>query len=184
MHRFRELHPEIDLHLHASDDVVDLMSDRVDIAIRYGSGPYANLAAEIMFADRFAPVAHPDLGITTAADLKTATLNHFQWKKVHPLNPTWERWFAEAKLPWTSSARQLRFSEEGHAIQATVAGQGVALLSLPLVESEIAAGRLVQPFGPILASHTYHLVMRGDRPPDSRVAAVADWLRSEARPSS
>jgi LysR family glycine cleavage system transcriptional activator len=136
-----------------------------------------------MFADRFAPVAHPDLGIASAADLKNVTLIHFQWRKVDPLNPTWERWFAEAKLPWIPSARQLRFSEEGHAIQATVAGQGVALLSLALVESEIAAGRLVQPFGPTIASHTYHLVTRGDRPPDPRVNAVADWLRSEARPS-
>jgi LysR family glycine cleavage system transcriptional activator len=184
MHRFHELHPQIDLHLHASDEVVDLVDDRVDVAIRYGRAPYANVSAEIMFADRFAPVVHPDLGVTTSADLNAVTLIHFQWKKAHPLNPTWERWFAEAKLPPPSSAGQLRFSEEGHAIQAAVAGQGIALLSLPLVEREIAAGRLVQPFGPTIASHTYHLLMRDDRSAHPRVTAVADWLRLEARTMS
>ncbi len=180
MHRFHGLHPDIDLHLHASDEVVDLLDDRVDIAIRYGSGPYANVSSEVMFADRFAPVVHPSLGITAPPDLHRVTLIHFQWKKAHALNPTWERWFAEAKLPSMASAAQLRFSDEGHAIQATVAAQGIALLSLPLVEREIAAGRLVQPFGPTLEGHTYHLVMRADRQPDRQVSAVADWLRAEA----
>ena len=181
MHRFQELQPQIDLHLQASDELVDLVEDRVDIAIRYGSGPYANVSAEMMFADSFAPVAHPSLGVTTPADLDRLTLIHFQWKKAHPLNPIWERWFAEAKLPWTAPAGQLRFSDEGHAIQATLAGQGIALLSLPLVERDIAAGRLVQPFGPTLSGHTYHLVMRSDRSPTPTVSAVADWLRAEAR---
>ncbi|HEY0686611.1 MAG TPA: transcriptional regulator GcvA [Steroidobacter sp.] len=183
MQRFYGLHPEIDLHLHASDEVVDLVDDRVDIAIRYGSGPYANVSAEVLFADRFAPVVHPRLNVTTPADLNTVTLIHFQWKKAHPLNPTWERWFAEAKQRWSASAAQVRFSDEGHAIQAAVAGQGIALLSLPLVEREIAAGHLIQPFGPIVGGHTYHLVMRADRAPSPRVSAVADWLRAEARSS-
>lgn len=183
MRRFHELHPDIDLHLQASDEVVDLVAAGVDIAIRYGSGPYASVCAEILFADRFAPVAHPTLGITSAADLDKVTLIHFQWKKAQPLNPTWERWFAEARLPPLASAGQVHFSDEGHAIQAAVAGQGIALLSLALVEHEIAAGRLVQPFGPTIPGHTYHLVTRSDRAPGPHVNAVADWLRSEARSS-
>lgn len=183
MHRFHALHPQIDLHLQASDQVVDLVEANVDIAIRYGTGPYADVTAEILFADRFAPVAHPNLGVSSPADLHKVTLIHFQWKKAHPLNPTWERWFAEAKLPGVSAAGQLRFSDEGHAIQAALAAQGVALLSLVLVEHELASGRLVQPFGPTVAGHTYHLVTRSDRAPTSPVLAVADWLRAEARSS-
>ena len=181
MDRFHELHPELDLQLQASDEVLDLVEDRIDIAIRYGSGSYADLSTEIMFADRFAPVAHPKLGIDAPSDLDAVTLIHFHWKKAHPDNPTWDRWFAEAQLPPTTGARHLRFSDEGHAIQAAVAGQGIALLSLALVEPEIASGRLVQPFGPTIAGHAYHLVMRSDRRASPRVNAVAEWLRSEAR---
>ena len=54
---FRELYPDIDLRLQASDEVVDLDACGVDIAIRYGRGPYPGLVAKPMFADEFAPLA-------------------------------------------------------------------------------------------------------------------------------
>ena len=44
----------------------------------------------------------------------------------------------------------LRFSDEAHAIQATVAGAGIALHSLLLVSDELAQGTLEVPFGPEL----------------------------------
>lgn len=115
---FRRLHPGIDLHLHASDDAVDLAAGEIDIAIRYGQGPYPGLLAEAMFADQFAPLAHPGLGVRFPADLTRLPLVQFQWRRPHLRNPTWENWFAQAGLPWTSSLGQLSFSDEGHAIQA------------------------------------------------------------------
>jgi LysR family glycine cleavage system transcriptional activator len=89
-------------------------------------------------------------------------------------------WFARTERAWKPSRGQLRYSDEGHAIQAAVAGQGVALLSLALVAEEIAAGYLVQPFGPAIPGYTYHLAMRADPPPGPAALAVADWLRREA----
>lgn len=115
--------------------------------------------------------------------LDALALIHFHWKRRDPLNPTWERWFECAGLSWTSSHGQLRFSDEGHAIQAAVAGQGIALLSLALVADELAAGQLVQPFGPTIPGHTYHLVVRAEPPPGGSMRAAADWLRSEVQVS-
>lgn len=177
---FHRLHPGIDLQLHASDDAVDLAGSGVDIAIRYGRGPYPDLVAEAMFTDWFAPVANPSLGIATPADLDKTPLIHFEWRRPLPINPTWQAWFAQAGLPAAEPPAQLRFSDEGHAIQAAVAGQGVALLSLALVREELAAGRLVQPFGPSIAGHTYHLVMPEGGARDPATAAAAAWLRGEA----
>jgi LysR family glycine cleavage system transcriptional activator len=178
--RFHALHPDIDLQLHASDETVDLDTHGVDVAVRYGSGSYPGLTAEVMFADVYAPVANPILGVTSTAALQTLPLIHFDWKKSIPANPTWERWFAQTGLQWHPSRGQLRYSDEGHAIQAAVAGQGIALLSLALVAEDIAAGYLTQPFGPAIAGHTYHLVMRADPPPGAAARAVADWLRRES----
>lgn len=177
---FRARHPGIDLQLHASDVTVDLRSTAVDIAIRYGSGPYPGLLTEPMLVDRFAPVANPKLGVLATDDLARVPLIHFDWRRAHPKNPTWERWFAEASLSWPSPAGQLRFSDEGHAIQAAVAGHGIALASLALVAQELAAGHLVQPFGPVIAGYTYHLAMHADRQPAASVRAVAQWLRQQA----
>lgn len=179
--RFSERHPGIDLLLHASDATVDVAGAAVDIAIRYGRGPYAGAHAEAMFSDRFAPLASPDLGPLTPADLARTPLIEFRWLNPDPLNPTWEQWHAAAGLPWRRGPGQLRFSDEGHAIQAALAGQGVALLSLALVADDLAAGRLVQPFGPEIAGHTYHLVTSAGRRQEAQVQAALAWLRDEMR---
>ncbi|MGB3434556.1 LysR substrate-binding domain-containing protein [Achromobacter sp.] len=177
---FRSQHPGIDLQLQASDDVVDLRSAAVDIAIRYGRGPYPGLVAQPLFTDRFAPVANPRLGVSSPDDLAGVPLIRFNWKWSHPDNPTWERWFDVAQRSLPRQASELRFSDEGHAIQAAVAGHGVALVSLPLIAEELAAGHLVQPFGPEIAGHTYHLAMHAGRPPSAPVQAVAHWLSAQA----
>jgi LysR family glycine cleavage system transcriptional activator len=135
-----------------------------------------------MFADVYAPVVNPILGVRSVADLASVPLIHFDWKKTSAANPTWDAWFAHTGLEWHPARGQLRYSDEGHAIQAAVAGQGVALLSLALVAEEIAAGYLVQPFGPAIPGYTYHLAMRAEPPPGAAALAVADWLRRESEP--
>jgi len=177
---FRDEYPDIDLQLHASDVVVNLASHGFDIAVRYGKGPYSGSRVETLFTDSYAPVFNPMLQIASPADLATYPLIHFDWGKELPNTPTWERWYFEAGLVRPASQAEFRYSDESHAIQAAVAGQGVALLSRPLVADEIAAGRLVQPFGPAISGYTYHLVSRAHDDPTDAVIAVMDWLRRSA----
>lgn len=173
---FQRLHPDIDLQLQASDEVGDLSRNGVDLAIRYGRGPYPGFAAEVLFADTFAPVANPLLNVTAPDALGSVPLIAFQWRRPHPANPTWERWFEAAGLR-APPGPALVFSDESHAIQSAVAGQGIALVSLALVADELAAGRLVQPFDPTLPGHVHHLLMQTD---DPATQAAAAWLRAEA----
>jgi LysR family glycine cleavage system transcriptional activator len=156
-----------------------LGAEQADLAIRYGRGPYPGMEVEALFTDRFAPVASPALGVDGPADLAAFPLIDFKWSRQHPLNPTWKNWFAAAGLPWLAPRGQLRFSDEGHAIQAALAGQGIALLSLDLLADELAAGRLVQPFGPVIPGHTYHLVRSAGHAPSHHVEAALAWLRSQ-----
>lgn len=178
--RFQAAHSGIDLRLHASDDTVELRDGTVDLAIRYGRGPYPGLAARPLLADRFAPVAHPSLGLSDPRDLRRHALIHFEWQHPFPGQPDWRRWFAAAGLePPAEELPALRFTDESHAIQAAVAGQGVALLSLVLVAPQLSAGSLVQPFGPNLPGRTYHLLQAPGPAPRPAVEAVADWLADE-----
>jgi LysR family glycine cleavage system transcriptional activator len=112
--------------------------------------------------------------------LARVPLIRFDWKRPQPDNPTWERWFKVAQRAEPPQASGLRFSDEGHAIQAAVAGHGIALVSLALVTDELQAGHLVQPFGPAIDGHTYHLATYADRPRSAPVQAVAQWLRAQA----
>lgn len=179
MGAFRQALADIDLQLQASDETVNLRSTTVDIAIRYGRGPYPGLIVEPLFTDQFAPVANPRLGVRTVEDLARWPLIYFDWRRPHAHNPTWKRWFAQARRVEGSPAGALRFSDEGHAIQAAVAGEGIALVSLALVAEELASGRLHQPFGPSIEGHTYHLAVCDERALTPSAQAVMDWLKAQ-----
>lgn len=175
---FRVRHPRIDLQFQASDDVVDLDKAGVDIAIRYGVGPYPGFDVVPLFADRFAPLFNPMLKVEELSDLVQRPLIDFRWRRQHPDNPTWARWFAAAGLSEPDAPPLLRFSDESHAIQAAVAGQGIVLASLALVKDELAAGQLARADGPSIEGFRHHLLTRKGEG-SAAVGAVADWLLSE-----
>lgn len=176
---FRAAHPDIDLQLRASDDVLESAS--IDLSVRYGRGRYPGFAVQQLFADAFAPVANPLLRASSAADLKRLPRIEFEWRRQHADNPTWSAWCAAAAVELDGPA-QLRFSEESHAIQAAVAGQGVALLSVSLVADELSAGRLVEPFGPRIPGYGFYVLTRPGAA--DAVSTTARWLAVEARKSS
>lgn len=178
---FRNLYPDINLRLLASDDVLDLWGGAADIAIRYGGDVYANCRTDPMFREAFAPVCSPRLAVRVPAELAGHSLIHSEWRHVDERAPLWSRWFAEAKLPYPHAGGHILFSDEAHAIQAAVAGQGVALSSMTFVTDEIAAGLLTIPFGPALQGHEFRIVTRNGSDGDRNVAAVREWLADEAR---
>jgi LysR family transcriptional regulator, glycine cleavage system transcriptional activator len=177
---FRLLNPEWTLRLHASNDPVDLEGDEADAAIRYGSGSYGALAAEPLLSDCFAPVCNPALEIRTVDDLKKAPLIHFDWGPAmrDATPPGWRRWAELAGLKPSDVQPGLSFTDEIHAIQATVAGQGVGLLSLALVAEELAAGTLIQPFGPVLGGYTYSLVYPHHAAGSPGIDALRSWIQT------
>jgi LysR family glycine cleavage system transcriptional activator len=177
---FRALHPGWDLRLHASDDAVDLQAGEADAAIRYGLGPYPGLVAVPLLTDSFAPVCSPHAGLREAKDLPGATLIHFEWG-VTPTKasvPTWRLWAERAGIRLDAEAG-ITFNDESSAIQAAIAGQGMALLSLALVAAEIASGALIQPFGPVLEGLRYDLVYPSGAETRPPVAVLRDWVMTE-----
>lgn len=173
----RAAHPAIELRLHASEDTVRLGAGGVDAAVRYGRGGYAGLREELLLRDRFAPVCSPALGVRRPQDLAANTLLHFAWHRPAKDAPTWPLWFRHAGLRGATAAPGITFSDEHHAIQAAIAGQGVALLSLTLVADELARGVLVQPFGPTLPGFGYYFVHAADADSHPELAALRTWLR-------
>lgn len=180
---FRKAHPDLDLRVHASDEPVSLHGRDIDAAIRYGRGPYPGLSVLPLAADRFAPVCSHALGLRRRADLHRWPLLHFEWRHRRRGNPTWRRWLEQAGVRGVDAESGVVFSDESHAIQAAVAGQGVALLSLLLVAPDLESGALVQPFGPELEGYRYHLVHAPDSPRRDELQALGAWLQAEMTPA-
>jgi LysR family glycine cleavage system transcriptional activator len=176
--RFAASHPDIALHLHTSDEPVDLQGGAAQLAIRYGPGSYPGLNCVPLLPSRFAPVCAPSLDVRGFGQLAQVPLIGFEWFRREAATPDWPLWFERAgcaPLP-----RQLHFSDEVHAIQAAIAGQGVALINLALVADELRTGLLRQPFGPELAGHPFHLAWAKARDGDPGMAEVRAWLQLEA----
>jgi LysR family glycine cleavage system transcriptional activator len=178
---FQKQWPQFALRLDASDDAVDLSSGAADIAVRYGAGPFAGLMSEVLCQDRFGVVCSPALGLRDPGDLTAARLIHSEWRR-RDMQPDWRRWQALAQVPGLNVDSGLHITDESHAIQAAVAGQGAVITSLFLVEDELSRGVLVHPFGPVIEGHCYHLVATEQNMASADVRAVRQWLKAVASP--
>ncbi|WP_426305943.1 LysR substrate-binding domain-containing protein [Acidovorax facilis] len=178
---FQAEHPEIDLHLHASNQPVDLNTGSADLAIRYGQGAGQGTSSRLFLEDCFAPVASPAQAKAVGSDPSHWPLIHFDWHRPLPVELTWAAWAAKAGRSPADVMAGVRYSEESHAIQAAVAGQGVALLSLLLVEEELRLDLLNVVAGPELKGMAYHILKPGLRQVSDAVSTVEDWLIRVAR---
>ncbi|UTY58472.1 LysR substrate-binding domain-containing protein [Massilia sp. erpn] len=178
---FQQAHPQIDLHVQATGQPVDLLGGAADLAVRGGSGHYPGLDAAWLMSAGFAPVASTRLKLRRPADLLRQNLIHFDWQRGFRGALTWARWAQAAGMTQLDTGSGVRYTDESHAIQAAVAGQGVALISLALVRDEMAMGLLQAPFGPVLDNFAYYLVHPSGREPAPAVAAVAAWLQAQAQ---
>lgn len=177
---FRARFPGINLRFLASDNVIDFRTGAASLAVRYGGGVYPGCRSQLLFRGLFAPVCSPRLPVRDPADLAAHPLIHSEWRNGDANAPFWPRWYTEAGLEYRRNGSDFVFTDETHAIQAAVAGQGVALTSLALVTEELAGGALVVPFGPTLMGEGFHLVIPNGKAEDEHVSAVRDWLVDEA----
>ncbi|TFH86877.1 LysR family transcriptional regulator [Billgrantia azerbaijanica] len=172
----RESHPEIDLRIHASHEPVALDGVTADLAIRYGEGQWPGLVAEKLFDNTFIPACSPHLKLTDPSELPGHPLIHFRPQDVSVTPADWAGWQKRARVPGLDVGAGLVFSDETHAISAAIGGQGVALMSRPLIADELAEGRLVQPFGPELEGKPFYLVYPESQRDAPTIRAIRDWV--------
>lgn len=178
---FQRTHPDIELRLQTSNDVVDLRKQTVDLAIRYGRSNYPGLAVCKLMSDVFMPVCSPRLlkgkhSIQKPEDLVHHPLLHFEWIHFGTDAPDWKNWFKVAGLDTMNPGDGLTFNEESLAIQAAIAGQGVALCSSIHVADDVALGFLVQPVDVSLAGFNYSAVYLENHPKEALILKFVDWL--------
>ncbi len=135
--------PGMRVQIETATHPIDLRHDRhVDVALRYGSGPYPGLFALPLVEEAFSAYAAPGR-IDNDARLSGATLLETDWQQPVLGDVNWPSWFARAQLEIDDIARIVRFDEEHFVLQAAIAGQGVALASSVLASDMVARGLLV-----------------------------------------
>lgn len=184
--RFHVMHPDIELQLETSGKLVDFKSERIDVGIRFGAGQWPGMNAAYLIKDDYFPVCSPSLisqarPLGTPDDLRHHTLIHDISAESDAKFPSWNSWLELAGYSGLQPARSVRINDSSGVLQAVLNGAGVALGRTCLVRDDLAAGRLVQPFGPHQSTDmAYYIVTLMGRAPSRGADTFAQWLQEEA----
>lgn len=175
--RFKAEHPSIRITLDTSQRHVDFLRDNVDLAIRMGQGDWPDAEALHLVTEELIPVCAPSL-----AD----RLGDFQGLREQPLihvsstGTDWAFWCRARGVEGLDLEGGLRFDTIQYALNAAIAGLGVALGRRPLIEADLAAGDLVEVLGPAVPAPTaYWLVCAPTALNRPEVRAFRAWIRKE-----
>ena len=173
---FERIHPGIELQVEATLRYADFERDPVDVAIRFGTGPWDDLHSEPIVDLTYFPVCSPTLGgespLREPGDLRSHTIIH-----VSQTPDAWSEWLRQAGVAGLQPKRSVTYDHLSIALSAAESGHGVALSSDFLCSQRLATGRLLAPFRVRARSaSTYHLVCRPEGLEDPRIVALRDWL--------
>ncbi len=179
---YYECHPHAVVKISATMQITDFKAEDVDLAIRYGAGNYEGLHVEELLRETVFPVCSPALlqGKDSVCDILHHTLIHDESSVSDESMPTWPMWLKAAGIQTPECVPALHFNTHALAIEAAVAGRGVALARSAIAEEDMKAGRLVKPFGkatPVNFAH--YIVCPEDKLKNERVQEFICWLKRE-----
>lgn len=162
--------PGIEIRTIATVSITDFDRDQVDIAVRETSPPFpANQEAKLLFNQDWILVGNPHLLNGLPRPLKPEII-----QKLPLLHDSYQHWNVylntEARLPGP------RFNQISLALDAALAGQGLAIASRSFVRSDLLAGRLIEAGQAGYETDTgYYLVRKKKRQPSRTIDAVWCW---------
>lgn len=156
LQRFTSLYPAMELRLVSAYRTLDLVAENIDVAIRYlDHNQVANgkvlaemagqLRVEYLLGADLVPVLSPALfpagQMREPAMLRETTLLH-----ISSALEDWGLWLAAAGVHGVNATQGPKFDSYTLSIEAAMQGWGVSLGRMGLIETDIAAGRLMVPF--------------------------------------
>ena len=178
LHKFQGLYPKMTVTVDVRRELVQLPSDEFDVAIRSGRAAWPNLSCDLLGRLAFVPVAAPnyirDLARGGDLDWSRATLI-----QVPTSAEDWQTWCNHSRVDVTC-ARKIIVSTVQLALAAAADGLGIAIGRLPLINDDIAAGRLaiaVDHVVPVLTG--YWLVQPPGLETRREMVAFRNWLLKE-----
>lgn len=185
---WRRAHPKLKIDIVGTDAVLNLKAGEADVAIRYARTPPADGPSTELVHDTFHVVASRSLVGHDCKMLSPAALAQFplieaEWPPTDAEAPNWQRWELAARaryksVPRLSRLAALSFREELHAIEAAIAGQGLAICSDVLIAPELANGTLVRLSDVTLPGYGFYVVHRRGHPKEAAIRAFTAWARA------
>ncbi|MDB5416706.1 MAG: hypothetical protein JWP50_125 [Phenylobacterium sp.] len=173
---FHARHPELSIRVTEAYRPVDFAREPFDAAIRLEETASVEGGTVIPLFDNFAgPVLSPALRAGVALhDL--AALPRLDTRS-HP--QAWAEWAAQSGVLLPETAEHREYEHIFYTLEAVAAGLGVGIIPWIYVAADIAAGRLVAPFGFVRTPNRFQLILP-EATPKRGLARFRDWLLEEA----
>lgn len=171
---FQHRHPGVELMLNPTPDLVDLRTNDIDLAIRYGDGPWRGLTSTLLIETPRIMVGARSLVGATPPPVET--LHALPW--LQELGTTEVADWLTAQGITEGKVAQLTHLPGNLMLDGLRRGHGIAATTRLFVEDDVASGRLTVLHEQVGAG--YHLVHRPGVQRAS-VKAFATWLRRMAR---
>ena len=176
---FMEGHPGIEVNVHASTALVSFSRDDIDIAIRFGQGPWPGHFCERFLDDEYFPVAGPKMNRgrlpKAPADLLAPGVRIIREDRDY-----WPLWFEAAGVAFEDRIRGPLFNDSTYSLQAAARGEGVALARRSIVGEDLERGTLVRLFDIAVPSRErYWFVTPKETAEAPNVKAFREWVKAE-----
>jgi len=180
LHRFVRRAPGVTVKIDTSHRQRDLAQEGIDLAIRMGSRARADAVWIHLLRESFVPVCSPRLCRQVGSDDIARLVREAPLLHLTTVAEDWGAWLKAANLEAPARDAGLRFDTLQMALEAAIEGLGVAIGRKPLVDEDVAEGRLVEVGGAALAGATSYWLVGSplvfDRP---EAQAFRDWLLEE-----
>ncbi|MDH1264849.1 LysR family transcriptional regulator [Pseudomonas sp. GD03944] len=175
----REL-PELHLQLSASEGELDPRRPGVDATLLFAEPPWpVDMQVHELAAERIGPVLSPRYS-RHGALVQASPDSLLGEPLLHTVSrpQAWPQWAAAHGLPDAALRLGQGFEHLYYLLEAATAGLGVAIAPQQLVADDLAAGRLVAPWG-FVETEARLALWVPTRRTDRRAERLAAWLRNE-----
>jgi LysR family glycine cleavage system transcriptional activator len=175
--RFMEAHPKIELNVTASVALADFVREDIDVAIRFGRGPWTALVCEKFLEDEYFPVASPKMN---RGKLPKTPKDLLGVRLMLEDRDYWQRWFEVAGVPLDRPLEGPLFNDSTYSLQAAARGEGVALARRSIIGEDLERGTLKRLFNiAVPCRESYWFVSPKETANSARVRAFREWVKSE-----
>ena len=176
---FMERHPEFEVNVAASTSLANFGAEDIDLAIRFGRGPWPPYFCERFLDDEYFPVASPRMN-RGKLPKKPADLLAPGIRIIREDRDYWPAWFAAAGVAFEDRVRGPLFNDSTYSLQAAARGEGVALARRSIVLEDLERGVLKRLFTVAVPSaERYWFVCPKETAEAPNVKAFRDWVKAE-----
>jgi LysR family glycine cleavage system transcriptional activator len=175
--RFQAAYPEIRTRLVTRPEPFDFTFDPLDAAIHFGAPVWPGAATEFLAHEDMAAVAEPDLAARLSSPAEVAAAPLIQ---TSPRPFAWREWFQAFDAAEPALSPRLHVDTFAMALEAVMAGLGVAVLPIFAVGALVEAGRIgVVLNHRIRSESSYYLAFPEGRRSHYPTSAFRTWIKRE-----